>query len=635
MDKSVDLKRSHVVLLFLILLGWGLRVYRLDAQELRGDEAFSWNYVVPEVGVTDLVKRIVVEGDPQPPIHYFLLQRWVGIFGDSEWSMRSLSAFLSLMLIPLVYKLGIRAKSHQAGLVAAALTTIHPFQIWLAQDVRNMYQIALILGLASTLLLSGLLRGKRGHWFVYILCSSLAIYSHYYALFGLMAHCAYVALSPWSRKGVRVWMRWLSAGVAIVLLVLPWAMVILPVYAQGQLADPTYISPGRYLSVAGASFAVGPTISSDVGMLAGYIWALLCVVGVYYAWRSSRFSWVALLIAWPIIALLGIYVVTFRRATFNTFYFMMAFPAVYVLLTCGWLALTKMKRVGRIVSGIVAILGLFTFWLALGNYYFDPDWSKNRGMRQIAKIIDAEGRAGDIFIANFPDPAQDYYLRHINMPRQMLPVQPGSSVAEIEVMLEYISVQYDRIWFVPIRAFEWDHDSKVRSHLDQTLILESEHKLPKLELLSYVTDPTLAHGYHSLNASFAGGPDLVGVQITANGVPSINELVSGDLLRVSLVWETKSLIPKDYTVFVHALDAEGRPVAQHDGVPQDAVRPTSTWGIGEVVLDTHEFELPRLLVDDEITIAVGMYLLQTGDRLILSDGSEYFEVAELTVVDKS
>jgi len=328
---SVKPDKIYVLLIALLLMGSGLRFYRLGFQELRGDEAFSWNYVVHEPGPTAIVERIIREGDPQPPLHYWTLQAWVRTFGDTEWAMRSISAFLSILLVPLIFQLGRRAFGEPVGLLVAALTTFHPYQIWLAQDVRNMYQLAIGAGLIATLLLPGLLRGRRANWIGYVLFGVFAMYSHYYALFGLIAHSAFVFLAAHERK---LRLRWAAAGSAIAVAVLPWSIAILPVYFGGQLADPTRMTISEYLFQSFADVATGPTLPDAAGFASGVAWLVVAGVGLSSSAHKSQ-NWRALFIIWSLIALIGIYLVVLTRATFNTFYFLVAFPAVYVLVANG------------------------------------------------------------------------------------------------------------------------------------------------------------------------------------------------------------------------------------------------------------------------------------------------------------
>lgn len=53
---------------------------------------------------------------------------------------------------------------------------------------------------------------------------------------------------------------------------------------------------------------------------------------------------------WFGIALFGIYAVTRQRATLNTFYLLLAFPAAYSLLAAGAIALWRTLPAGKLAN---------------------------------------------------------------------------------------------------------------------------------------------------------------------------------------------------------------------------------------------------------------------------------------------
>jgi len=66
-------------------------------------------------------------------------------------------------------------------------------------------------------------------------------------------------------------------------------------------------------------------------------------------------------------------------------------------------------------------------------------------------------------------------------------------------------------------------------------------------------------------------------------------------------------------VFAHVLDNQNQVVAQHDGVPAQGQRPTSTWSPGEYVEDIHVVDLPA--AGGPWQLEVGLYDPTTGKRL--------------------
>jgi hypothetical protein len=62
-------------------------------------------------------------------------------------------------------------------------------------------------------------------------------------------------------------------------------------------------------------------------------------------------------------------------------------------------------------------------------------------------------------------------------------------------------------------------------------------------------------------------------------------------------------------------------VAQGDGPPLKGDYPTSLWAAGETISDPHTVALPDDMPVDQYRLLVGMYRLDTMERLPRSDGT--------------
>jgi 4-amino-4-deoxy-L-arabinose transferase-like glycosyltransferase len=124
---------------------------------------------------------------------------------------------------------------------------------------------------------------------------------------------------------------------------------------------------------------------------------------------------------------------------------------------------------------------------------------------------------------------------------------------------------------------------------------------------------------HPVGASFAGQIELLGYDATQQG----------SRLAVTLHWRCLQPIEKDYTVFVHLLDTGERAVTQHDSQPQDGRYPTSIWDAGEVVADSHLLSLPPDLPAGRYGLKVGLYLLESGERLEVEEDGDSVELGPL------
>jgi hypothetical protein len=89
----------------------------------------------------------------------------------------------------------------------------------------------------------------------------------------------------------------------------------------------------------------------------------------------------------------------------------------------------------------------------------------------------------------------------------------------------------------------------------------------------------------------------------------------GGVYRLTLFWSALAPMPTDYTVFVHVRDVDGATVAQQDSQPLDGDYPTSQWRVNETVIDVHNVELPPDLPPGQYGVWVGMYQMETMERL--------------------
>jgi hypothetical protein len=113
----------------------------------------------------------------------------------------------------------------------------------------------------------------------------------------------------------------------------------------------------------------------------------------------------------------------------------------------------------------------------------------------------------------------------------------------------------------------------------------------------------------SVDALFGGSARLIGFDVSEE---------TGQL-AVTLVWAAEADMPISYTVFVHALAADGNIIAQSDAIPANGTRPTTGWLPGEVMTDTH---LLPIASDHVGVLRIGLYDAAAGIRLQLDDGTD-------------
>jgi len=627
-------------MIFIVLLAFGLRLFHLGSQELRGDEAFS--YLFARRPAADIIPALIRGGDPHSPLHYLLLHGWMRLTGDSEFSMRYISLIPSVLIVPLLFQLGRRLGGRRLGMLAAFWVAISQSQIWLAQDVRNQYALTLFWGTAATVILVWKLADstnskptqKTIYWIAYIVAAALAVYSHYYGIFILAAHGGYLW---WPKNGrLQRISKWILAGLAAGILFLPWAITSLQsTLAAGQLSESSTPKLAQYLTEVGIELLMGSTITSwwSRWLLVGILFVML--IGVRWLFKNNP-RWGALLVAWSGSTLLFIYLIRFSRATFNNFYVSVAAPAIWLLFSVGLTILWKQRWLGwRILAILSALLVLSANVISLNNQYFNPAHSRSNGYRDVVATMEAGKQDGDLFLTQFPDPVWGYYLRNVTVPLTMQPATASTPANEVEQKLQELTETYDRIWFAPHLSPSWDSENIVGRWLDYHLLNESQLDYNQLQLRSFRPKRTVNEATTSINTTLNEQISLHSVHITVNGQPIDPHkpipIAAGDQMSVSLIWEAMEPIAEPYTVFAHIIAEDGATVAQHDGGPLFGTRPTTGWEVGELLIDRHEIEIINTGHAVNSSLTVGMYDSNTIERIPFANGETALKLATIVI----
>lgn len=86
--------------------------------------------------------------------------------------------------------------------------------------------------------------------------------------------------------------------------------------------------------------------------------------------------------------------------------------------------------------------------------------------------------------------------------------------------------------------------------------------------------------------------------------------------QVILTWHANRKPLRDYTVFVHALDAAGKLVGQNDSKPARDSYPTTLWDAGETIQDLHQLDGN---LGSAIQLEIGLYSRPSLERLSVVD----------------
>lgn len=193
------------VLAAILILGFGLRIYRLGDECIWLDESVSYPFLhLPTLG--EYLREVRAHDPPMSPLYFTLEYYWARIVGDSVTAVRLLSVALGLTSIVAIYLLGVALYNRQAGLIAALCTAMAIPHVYYAQEIR-MYALVLFLALASMLFFVRALQTGRAHWWVlHGGCNALLLATHLFgALIIVVQGCYLLFLHA---KQWRVWARW-------------------------------------------------------------------------------------------------------------------------------------------------------------------------------------------------------------------------------------------------------------------------------------------------------------------------------------------------------------------------------------------------------------------------------------------
>jgi len=120
---------------------------------------------------------------------------------------------------------------------------------------------------------------------------------------------------------------------------------------------------------------------------------------------------------------------------------------------------------------------------------------------------------------------------------------------------------------------------------------------------------------HALDASLENRVRLTGYDL------GNQPLRPGAEVPLTLYWQVTGALDRDYSVFVHVVDAGDKIVAQADAWPLQGFYPTSRWESGEILNDTHRLSVPADLQPGAYRILVGLYDPVSGQRLSVLDSA--------------
>lgn len=183
------------LLVAILLLATLLRLVTLGRQSLWFDEAFTPVYVFRHsLGAT---LHAITQTENTPPLWYVLDWLVSRVLGNGAVALRLLSALAGIATVPVVWAIARRLGGARAALAAATLVAVNPLFVWYSQEARAYGLFVLTAALAMLCFLRALERPTAGRLGLFALSGSLALLSHYFAVFLLAPMVVWLAWEMW------------------------------------------------------------------------------------------------------------------------------------------------------------------------------------------------------------------------------------------------------------------------------------------------------------------------------------------------------------------------------------------------------------------------------------------------------
>jgi mannosyltransferase len=621
--------------ILILLLATGLRFHQLGAQSFWNDEGNS-------ARLSERSLDLIIEGtasDIHPPLYYLLLRGWRELVGESEFGLRSLSAFAGVLTVAGVMGLGtviskkysVNSKQYSV-VVAGVVTAVSPPLVYYSQEAR-MYSLLALWAVLSTLVLLKLLacwskirrreaeeqRRKRKSL---LLCSSALIilitaglYTQYFFIPVLVFHNLLVLfwLWEWWRPDRSVALQWVGIMTAVFLLYLPWLPTFLRHSGRSGLmgGDPTTFVQGVLLWLP-----FGETIEATA-----VPWSLLAVwiivgLGLIGFWRWGGRVGLGLLL--PLLFMWA------TGATQPEFHKFMVVSVPFLALLAGF-SFHWWPRL-KPLPALLLLIALFGMGQSLLNLYTNPAYARADYRGMVAQIA-AEKHPNAAIILNAPNQWEVFTYYHDEAEAPVYPLPRGfPDQAQLEPELEQIVATYDRLYVLFWGDAQQDPQRLVERWLDQHAFKAREEWVQAVRFVTYAVPPEGAAEMETV-ISTPFGPHITLLGYTVGS----DTAVAGDILPITLFWQTAETLNTRYKVFIHLVDNGGPPLAQRDSEPGGGLALTTTWTPGETVVDNHGLFLPPDLPAGQYRLLLGLYDLteptarlsvvvdgQTADTLLLA-----------------
>jgi hypothetical protein len=574
-----------LALALLLLAAFALRIHRLDAVPLRGDEAYSAFFWTAMPFSEEW--QVLLQREPAPAGAFTMYWGWASLAGSSEFAIRYLSLLGNVAGAAAIIILTRRIlRNWYLALMSGLLWALHPYLIWHAQDARVYGVLSVLSPLAFYWLFRATHRPKGDNhaWNHYILFQTLAVYIYYFEPFWLVAQGLYI-LSLQSKNTLKRAMRaWVIIGVLSIPVIL-------------QLYNLMFVSKYEGNAVAAdfpALFSTFvPTLLlgfNTISVWLGAVYIIFVVVCLLMITRTNR-AVGSILLLWIIVPPLILYGASFVSSFFRPRYVTTIIPALIMtnLTIVAWLS----PNSRRIQSALLATVVIGAASIVEVSDYFYRDQPKAQDWYGLVEYLQEHtSPEDDLIIFGHPSPDIEYYYSGKGN-FFMAADDWGTPTDEIEHML---------------------------SNYRDIVVLASEDTIVIGQYL-------YEHAQHIPGDTYPGTIRYRNWDVAAGEVDTPLNIQFGDIAMLRgysiiadttllLYWEALATTEVEYSVLLHLeTSPDAPPVHVLDHALAGSIVSARTWTPGVIYRDP--VTLPVDLAMDDYTMRIGFYVYETKERLTI------------------
>jgi len=358
--------------------------------------------------------------DVHPPLYYVLLHGWRNLFGDSIFTVRTLSVLAGIGAVVLGVWLTRLIATRRAAILAGVFLALFPIMVRYSQEVRMYGLLSVWLLGAAIAVVYWVQKPQRNVYLVwYALLMAAGFYTHYFTALALMAFWLYLLLL-WNPKTKKLTHQlilrpnWWAANIAIIVLYLPWIPNLIHQFTRGQ-----GVSWIPHVTIYTLPSVVWDFLTFTDGrrlpILLYLLVPLLLVAGVLYLLRKDhgqyKFSW--LISIYTFVPIVLIYIVSIKKPLFVDRYLVFAAAGIPILIA---LALDRLDRQYKAVAMAAVAVVVIVEIIGIRQVYSQA----THQMNVIADVVNKNYKTGDAIVSGELYTYFDFsYYNHTGLTAQL------------------------------------------------------------------------------------------------------------------------------------------------------------------------------------------------------------------------